>query len=163
MIAFARTGDEARAQNIAAHLSAEFPSDTTTVSYWVPAARAASALQRNDAAGALEALRPAAPYDMAEPDWNCMVTVYLRGQARLLAGQGREAAQEFQKMIDRRGAVINCPMGGLARLGLARAYAVSGDTAGSRTGYQDFLALWKDADPELPFLLRAKAEYVGLK
>ena len=92
-----------------------------------------------------------------------MFTVYLRGQAHLLAGHGREAAQEFQKMIDRRGAVINCPMGGLAWLGLARAYAVSGDTAESRTAYQDFLALWKDADLELPFLLQAKAEYASLK
>ena len=163
MIAFARAGDEARAKKIAADLSSEFPSDSTTNSYWVPAARAASALQRNDAAGALEALRPAVPYDMADVDWNCMFTVYLRGQAHLLAHQGREAAQEFQKMIDRRGAVINCPMGALARLGLARAYAVSGDTAESRTAYQDFLALWKDADPDLPFLVQAKAEYAALK
>jgi predicted Zn-dependent protease len=162
MIAFARAGDEARAQKIASDVSAEFPSDTTTNSYWVPAPRAASALQRNDATAALEALRPVAPYEMAEPDWNCMFTVYLRGQAYLLARQGREAAQEFQKMIDRRGAVINCPMGALARLGLARAYAMSGDTAGARNAYQDFLALWKDADPDLPFLVQAKAQSAGL-
>jgi eukaryotic-like serine/threonine-protein kinase len=163
MIAFARAGDEARAKKIAADLSAEFPSDTTTNSYWLPAARAASALQRNDAASALDALRPAAPYDMADVDWNCMLTVYLRGQAHLLAHQGREAAQEFQKMIDRRGALINCPMGALARLGLARAYAISGDTAEARTAYRDFLALWKDADPDLLFLVQAKAEFASLK
>jgi predicted Zn-dependent protease len=89
--------------------------------------------------------------------------IYLRGQAYLLAGKGKEAATEFQKIVDHRGIVLNFPLGALARLGLARAYALQGDTAKSRAAYQDFLTLWKDADPDIPLLQQAKTEFGKLK
>jgi hypothetical protein len=88
---------------------------------------------------------------------------YLRGQAYLAAHNGSAAATEFQKLLDHRGIVINFPLGALAHLGLARAYALSGDTAKGKTAYQDFFALWKDADPDIPILNEAKAEYGKLK
>jgi predicted Zn-dependent protease len=92
-----------------------------------------------------------------------MYQVYLRGEAYLQAKQGTAAAAEFQKLLDHRGIVWNCWSGALAHLGLARARAEAGDAAGSRTAYQDFFALWKDADPDIPILQQAKAEYAKLK
>jgi hypothetical protein len=92
-----------------------------------------------------------------------MYPVYLRGQAYLLARQGKEAAVEFQKIIDHRGIVLNFPLAALAHLGLGRAYAMASDTAKARTAYQDFFALWKDADPDIPILKQAKAEYAKLQ
>jgi hypothetical protein len=89
--------------------------------------------------------------------------VYLRGQAYLLARQGKEAAAEFQKMVDHRGIVLNFPLGALARLGLARSYALQGDSAKTRTAYLEFLNFWKDADPDIPILKQAKAEYAKLQ
>ncbi len=87
----------------------------------------------------------------------------MRGQAYLVSHQGSEAVAEFQKFLDHRGIVMNCPLGALAHLGLARAYALQGDAAKARTAYQDFLALWKDADPDIPILKQARAEYAKLK
>jgi len=92
-----------------------------------------------------------------------MYPVYLRGQAYLLARQGPEAAAEFQKIIDHRGIVLNFPLGALAHLGLGRAYALQGDSTKARTAYQDFLTLWKYADPDIPILKQAKAEYAKLQ
>jgi eukaryotic-like serine/threonine-protein kinase len=89
--------------------------------------------------------------------------VYVRGKAYLAAHQGNEAAAEFQKILDHRGIVGNEPIGTLAHLGLARAYALQGGTTRARTAYQDFLTLWKDADPDIPILKEAKAEYAKLK
>jgi predicted Zn-dependent protease len=89
--------------------------------------------------------------------------VYLRGQAYLRAQQGGNAAQEFQKILDHRGITGNSPVVPLAHLGLARAYALSGDTAKAKAAYQDFFALWKDADPDIPILKQAKAEYAKLQ
>jgi len=91
-----------------------------------------------------------------------MYPVYVRGQAYMAAHQGKDAAAEFQKILDHRGIVVNSPIGALARLGLARAYAMQGDTAKAKTAYQDFLALWKDADSDIPILKQAKAEYAKL-
>ena len=88
---------------------------------------------------------------------------YLRGQAYLLLRKGSEAAVEFQQVIDHRGVVLNCPLGSLARLGLARAYALQGDTAKARSCYGEFLSLWKEADPDIPILRQAKAESAKLK
>src|SRR5262252_3791617 len=85
--------------------------------------------------------------------------VFVRGQAYLAAHQGNTAAAEFQTILDHRGIVMNEPIGALAHLGLARAHALQGDTAKARAAYQDFLTLWKDADPEIPILKQAKAEY----
>jgi hypothetical protein len=89
--------------------------------------------------------------------------VYLRGQAYLLGRQGKEAAVEFQRIIDHRGIVLNFPLGALAHLQLGRAFALQGDTPKAKTAYQDFLTLWKDADPNTPILKQAKAEYARLQ
>jgi hypothetical protein len=89
--------------------------------------------------------------------------VYLRGQAHLIAHQGKDAAAEFQKIVDHRGIVLNFPLGALAYVGLARAYSVQGNIAGARTAYQNFFTLWKDADPDIPILKEAKAEYAKLQ
>jgi predicted Zn-dependent protease len=92
-----------------------------------------------------------------------MYPTYLRGEAYLLAKQGQEAATEFQKIINHRGLVANYPLGALTRLGLARSYALQGESAKARTAYSDFLNLWKDADPDIPILKQAKAEYAKLQ
>jgi eukaryotic-like serine/threonine-protein kinase len=89
--------------------------------------------------------------------------VYLRGEAYIAAGDGREAAAEFQKILDHRGIVLNEPIGALAHLELGRAYAFEGDTAKAKAAYQDFLTLWKDADPDIPILIAAKPEYAKLR
>ena len=128
--------------------------------------RAAIDLNSGDFAQALVILEAAAPYELGEPPPTAPGTLYpayLRGQAQLMAHNGAAAASEFQKLIDHRGVVLNFPMGALARLGLARAYAISKDGAKSRTAYQDFFALWRDADPDIPVLKEAKAEYAKLQ
>jgi hypothetical protein len=90
-------------------------------------------------------------------------TAYLRGEAYLMLHDGKHAAAEFQKYIDHRGGVRNAPLGALGRLGLARAHAMQGDTTKARAAYEDFLTIWKDADPDLPILRQAKAEYARLQ
>ena len=95
--------------------------------------------------------------------FGALYPVYLRGQAYLAAHKGREAAAEFQKILERRGIVINDPIGALAHLGLGRAHVLQGDTAKAKAAYQDFLTLWKDADPDIPILKAAKAEYGKLQ
>jgi hypothetical protein len=128
--------------------------------------RAAMELNATGAARALELLRTATPYELAQCEpyqVGMLYPAYLRGQAYLRARQGKEAAAEFQKIIDHRGLVLNFPLGALARLGLARAYAVQSDTTKTRSAYGDFLSLWKDADPDIPILKEAQAEYATLK
>jgi hypothetical protein len=112
-------------------------------------------------------LQTVAPYELGVPQPSAvgglMYPVYLRGQAYLLVRQGKAAAAEFQKMIDRRGVVLNFPLGALARLGLARAYAIEGNSAKARAAFADFLNLWKEADPDIPILQQARAEYARLR
>jgi ATP/maltotriose-dependent transcriptional regulator MalT len=111
-------------------------------------------------------LEAAAPYELGGPppiQSGTMYPVYIRGQARLAALNGAAAATEFQKFLDHRGLSLNYPLGALAHLGIARAYALSGDTAKAKTAYNDFFTLWKDADPDIPILQQAKAEYAKLK
>jgi hypothetical protein len=105
------------------------------------------------------------PIELGEPTALAifLCPVYLRGEAYLMLRDGNRAAAEFQKFIDHRGVVVNFPWGALARLGLARAYALQHDTAKARAAYQNFLTLWKDADPEIPILKEAKAEYAKLQ
>jgi hypothetical protein len=153
-------------QKLADGLDEEFPQNTIVQGYWLPAIRAAIELNKKNAAKTVELLKGAEPYELSlcEPfTFGMMYPVYLRGQAYLLAAQGKEGVVEFQKMIDHRGLVLNYPLGALARLGLARAYALQGDTAKARAAYQDFLTLWKDADPDVPILKQAKAEYAKLQ
>jgi hypothetical protein len=134
--------------------------------YWLPSIRAAIEINDKNAGAALELLKPAASYELGQCEpfqVGMMYPAYLRGEAYLLARRGAEAATEFQKIIDHRGIVLNFPLGALARLGLARAYAVQGDSAKARTAYLDFLNFWKDADSGIPILKHARAEYAKLQ
>jgi len=140
--------------------------DTLVQRYWLPTIRAAVALERKDPNRAIELLKVASTVELGEPTMILSVflcPVYLRGETYLMLHDGNRAAVEFQKFIDHRGLVVNFPWGALARLGLARAYAMQGDTAKAKAAYEDFLTLWKDADPDIPILIAAKAEYAKLQ
>jgi DNA-binding winged helix-turn-helix (wHTH) protein/tetratricopeptide (TPR) repeat protein len=160
-----RAGDTAAAEKLAAELDKTFPLDTLVHRYWLPTIRAGIALKRKDPNRAIELLRVASAIELSEPTYLTifLCPVYLRGEAYLMLNDGNRAAVEFQKFVDHRGLVVNFPWGALARLGLARAYALQGDTAKARSAYQDFLTLWKDADPDIPILKQAKAEYAKLQ
>ncbi len=165
-LALARAGDTAQAQKIADSLNKDFPEDTIVQRYWLPSIHAAIEVERKDALRAVDILQAAAPYELGQCEpftVGMMYPVYLRGQAYLLARQGKEAAAEFQRILDHRGIVLNFPLGALAHVGLGRAYALQGDTAKARAAYQDLLTLWKDADPDIPILKQAKLEYAKLK
>jgi tRNA A-37 threonylcarbamoyl transferase component Bud32/Flp pilus assembly protein TadD len=165
-LAMARAGNVAEARKLAEALSRDFPQNTLVQVYWLPAIWAAIELARNNAEKAVESLRPATAYELGQPlgFWDGMMyPVYLRGLAYLQMRKGKEAAAEFQKMIDHRGIVLNFPTAALARLGLARAYALEGDRTKARVAYQDFLTLWKDADPDISILKQAKSEYAKLQ
>ena len=164
-LALARAGDTAGAERLAAELDKTFPLDTLVQRYWLPTIRAGVALERKDPNRAIELLKAASTVELSILTTLAisMCPAYVRGEAYLMLHDGNRAAAEFQKFIDHRGLVVNFPWGALARLGLARAYALQGDTAKARAAYQDFLALWKDADPDTPILKEAKAEYAKLK
>jgi tetratricopeptide (TPR) repeat protein len=164
-LALARAGDSAGAARLAAELDKTFPLDTQVQRYWLPTIRAGVALERKDPNKAIELLKVAGPVELGFSTnlTIFMCPVYLRGEAYLMLHDGNRAAAEFQKFIDHRGMVVNFSWGALARLGLARAYDVVGDTAKARAAYQDFLTLWKDADPDIPILKQAKAEYARLQ
>jgi eukaryotic-like serine/threonine-protein kinase len=164
-LALARAGDSSRAQTMADELEKQNPVNTVIVGYWLPTIRAAIEMNRNNPAKAIELLHPATSYELGGPTPAvvCLYPAYVRGQAYLRLHQGTEATAEFQKFLDHRGIVGNCPLGALAHLGLARAYVLQGDTAKARAAYQDFLTLWKDADADIPVLIAAKAEYAKLQ
>jgi eukaryotic-like serine/threonine-protein kinase len=156
----ARAGDSAQALRLADDLAKRFPEDTIVQTQYLPMIRGSAALQSGNAAKAVEVLAAAAPYELGA---GTGYPAYFRGETYLKLGQGSAAAVEFQKIVDHPGAVSNDPVGALAHLGLARAYALSGDTTKARTAYQDFFGLWKDADPDIPILKEAKAEYAKLQ
>jgi eukaryotic-like serine/threonine-protein kinase len=163
-LALAYAGDSEQAQKLADDLGKSFPEGTIVQFNYLPTLRAKLALNRGNAAEAIESLRAAAPYELGRTtyssyDWTGMYPVYVRGEAYLAAHQGSEAVVEFQKILDHRGIVLNSPIGVLAHLQLGRAYAMQGDTGKARAAYQDFLTLWKNADPDIPILRQAKAEY----
>jgi eukaryotic-like serine/threonine-protein kinase len=199
-LAFAMAGDTARADSLAQDLNQRYPLDTQMQSLWLPAIHAQLALNRKDTATAVTSLQPALPpieYGQISfvLNFSCLYPTYIRGEAYLAAGQGKEAAAEFQKIIDHSGIVWNCWTGALAHLGVARANALQAGDAGvgtaakpalsgaegavhgdrsspadrdaarvrALTAYKDFLALWKDADPDIPILRQAKAEYAKLQ
>jgi eukaryotic-like serine/threonine-protein kinase len=165
-LALAQAGDVAQAQRLAQSLERDFPQDTIVQGYWLPSIRAALAIHSKNAAQAIEILQTAAPYELGQTQpfqLGMLYPVYLRGQAYLLGKQGKEAAVEFQKIIDHRGIVLNFPLGTLAHLGLARAYVVEGDSLQARAEYEQFLHLWKGADPGIPVLQQAHAEYAKLR
>jgi eukaryotic-like serine/threonine-protein kinase len=159
-IALAEAGELARAENIAGELNRRFPKDTLVNTFLLPDIHAEIEISRGNGQSAIDLLQTTSPFELGQ---GCMLSVYERGQAWLLARDGAAAAAEFQKIILHPGLVRNCPTGALARLGVARAYALSGDMPKSRTAYQDFLTLWKDADADIPILKQAKAEYAKLK
>ena len=159
--ALARAGDAARAESIAAQLAKENPSNTLSNSFDLPVIRATIEIGRNNPAKAVEILQTVIPFDLANQ--RAMLSTYQRGRAYLALHKGSEAAAEFQKIVDHPGVTLNSITGALAKLGLARAYAVEGDSAKARVAYQDFFALWKDADPNIPILVAAKSEYSKLQ
>jgi eukaryotic-like serine/threonine-protein kinase len=162
-LTLARAGDVAAAEKLAAELDKSFPLDTLVQWYRLPTIRAAIALQRKDPNRALELLQTASAVELG--DTGNLLPVYVRGEAYLMLRDGKRAAAEFQKFLDHRGLVSNSPVGAMARLGLARAYALQNDTTKATAAYQDLLNLWKDADadPDIPVLKQAKAEYAKLQ
>jgi len=175
-IALAMAGDKVRAESLAQKLGKRFPLHTQIQSLWLPATRAQLALNRKDPATAIATLQVALPFELGQIQFihniSCLYPVYVRGEAYLAAGQSKAAATEFQKIIDHSGIVWNCWTGALAHLGVARANVVQfkasqgaeADAARVRAlaAYKDFLTLWKDADPDIPVLKEAKAEYASL-
>ena len=160
-LALALAGDTAAAEKLAAELDRTFPLDTLVQRYRLPAISAAVALQHKDPKRAVELLQVTGPIELGENGE--FSPIYLRGEAYLMLRDGNAAAAEFQKSIDHRGRVGNFPWGALARLQLARACALSGDKTKAKTAYEDFFTLWKDADPDIPILKQAKAEYAKLQ
>jgi predicted Zn-dependent protease len=167
-LALAYAGDANEVQRLVEDFNKRLPEDTTVQFNYLPTLRAKIALARANPQEALDILEAAAPYELGLPafsfyNWPNLYPVYVRGEAYLAAHQGGEAAAEFQKILDHRGIVLSEPIGALAHLQLGRAYALQGDTTKARAAYRDFLALWKDADYDIPVLQQAKAEYAKLR
>ena len=162
-IALATSGDTAAANQLADEVARRYPSNTLTQNYGLPTIRALNALAQGRAADAIELLKPALALEQAVGDFTYMQPTYVRGLAYLQLGKGPEAAGEFRRMIEHRGLIGNFVTGALAHLQLGRAEEMSGNRAAARTQYQDFFALWKDADPDLPILKQAKAEYAKIQ
>jgi eukaryotic-like serine/threonine-protein kinase len=165
-LVLARAGEQARSRGLLDDLVKRAPLNTAINKYWVPIARASRALSR-DETRAIEILRVTVPYELAYPDPTLQTGIflypaYVRGQAYLRGAKGEEAAAEFQKYLKYRNATVNCPLGALARLQLGRSYLLTHETDKARAAYQDFLTLWKDADPDIPILKQAKGEYAKL-
>jgi eukaryotic-like serine/threonine-protein kinase len=175
-LASAIAGDTVRARSLVQELANQLPLDTQMQSVWLPTIRAQLMLIENPS-GAIDLLKAAAPLELGQIQFNlnicCLYPVYVRGEAYLATGDGRAATAEFQKILDHSGIVWNCWTGSLAKLGVARANALrartshGADADAARTGalaaYKDFLTLWKDADPDIPILKQAKAEYAKLQ
>jgi tetratricopeptide (TPR) repeat protein len=160
-VALAMAGDGSRAQAITEELDRRFPTDTLLHQVSIPVVQALSELERKAPEKAIQALRATTPYELGSVQG--LLPIYIRGQAYLQAKRGAEAGAEFQKVVDHRGISPTAPVHSLAKLGLGRAYVMTGDTSKARAAYQDFFALWKDADPDIPILNEAKAEYAKLQ
>ena len=168
---YALSGDSSRSQALTEELARRFPEDTRVQFTYAPTLRALLALDHRQPSKAVELLQTASPYELGIPTEGGsefllgagnLYPTYVRGLAYLAARQGTEAVAEFQKILNHRGIVICDPVGALARLQLGRAYGLSGDKAKAKSAYQDFLTLWKDADPDIPILQQAKSEYEKL-
>ncbi|MGA9391789.1 MAG: hypothetical protein WBV69_15235 [Candidatus Sulfotelmatobacter sp.] len=176
-MAFALAGDAQRAESLAQDLNERFPLDTQMQSLWLPAIRAQLALNRRNPTDALNYLQAASAIEFAQISFvanlSCLYPTYSRGEAYLAAGEGSAAAAEFQKILDHSGIVWNCWTGALAHLGVARANALQAKTSQGAdadaarvralAAYKDFLTLWKEADPDIPILKEAQAEYAKLQ
>jgi eukaryotic-like serine/threonine-protein kinase len=176
-LAFAMAGDTSRAESLAQDLGKRFPLDTQMQSLWLPAIQAQLALDEKSPTSALSALQPPSSIELGETPFgnniSCLYPTYIRGEAYLAAAQGSAAAAEFQKILDHSGIVWNCWTGALAHLGVSRANALQARTSQGAdadaarvralAAYKEFLTLWKDADPDIPILNQAKAEYARLQ
>jgi tetratricopeptide (TPR) repeat protein len=173
-LAFAMAGDTTQAESLSQDLNKRFPLDTQMQSLWVPTIHAQLALERKDPASALNTLQPS-PIELGNMTFGntCLYLQYVRGEAYLADGQASAAAAEFQKILDHSGIVTNCWTGALAHLGVARANALQSRTSKGAdadaarvralSAYEDFLTLWKDADPDISILKEAKAEYAKVQ
>jgi tetratricopeptide (TPR) repeat protein len=163
-LSLARSGRTDEANRLADQVSQEAPLDTIVQKYLVPTVRAAVKLHQHDPQAAIDLLRETVQYDLADTEsFDYLYPAYIRGLAYLELGDGQSAAGEFQKLIDNPGMCgefITCP---LARLQMGRAKKLMGDSASARESYEEFLNIWKDADPDLPIYLQAKIEYAQLK
>ncbi len=171
-LALALLGDSAQALKIMAELERRYPEDTSVQFSYLPVLRALVALNQNDPGKALEMTQAAEPYDLAVPGtayftgasfFGALYPVYVRGLAYFQLGRYGEAACEFQRILDHPGLTLNDPIGPMARLQLARALSASGDCAKSAVVYKGVLALWEDADLDVPVLKQAKSEYAALQ
>jgi serine/threonine protein kinase/tetratricopeptide (TPR) repeat protein len=176
-LAYAMAGDSVRAESISQDLNKRYPLDTQMQSVWLPAIQAQLSLNRKNPTLALNTLQAASPIEFGQIQFlanlSCLYPTYIRGQAYVASGQGKDAAVEFQKILDHNGIVWNCWTGALAHLGVARAEALQAKTSHGAdadsarvralAAYKDFLTLWKDADPVIPILKQAKAEYAKLQ
>jgi eukaryotic-like serine/threonine-protein kinase len=166
-LALARAGDDAGAKKIADELAKQYPADTLVNEYWLPIVRA-SALAHTKPEEAVRVLEVTVPFEQGQalPQTQAgalMYPIYVRGEALLAAHRGGDAAREFQRIVDARTVIQNCPLAPLARLGLARASVAAGDTQKAKAAYEDFLSRWKDSDPDIPILKAAKAEHAKLQ
>jgi hypothetical protein len=167
-LAFAYAGDNQRAEALARDLEKRFREDTLVQRNYLPTLKAKLTINRGNSSAAIEGLKAAASYELGEStalpySWYALYPAFVRGEALLAARKGKEAAVEFQKVLDQSGLVLNEPIGALAHLQSGRAFALSGDTTSARSAYEDFLALWKDADPDVAILKQAKPEYSRLQ
>jgi ATP/maltotriose-dependent transcriptional regulator MalT len=162
-LALAISGGSSRAKALADDLERRFPEDTVVRFSYLPVLRALLALDQGETSKAIELLQVAVPYELgARQQFGALYPIYVRGEAHLAAHQGAEAAVEFQKILDHRGIVGSDPIGTLAHLQMGRALALAADKTKARTAYEDFFTLWKDADPDIPILKRAHADYATL-
>jgi predicted Zn-dependent protease len=165
-LALARSGDKVRPRNLIEQLNREFPVDTMIQTYWLPTIRAVVETQSGNYQHAIELLQDI-PYELGQPFpfeyLGTMYPVYVRGQVLLAMHNGKAAIVEFQNILTHKGIRANYPLGALSYLQLGRAYVITGDAAKAKGAYEDFLTLWKDADPDIPILKQAKAEYAKLQ
>jgi tetratricopeptide (TPR) repeat protein len=167
--ALALAGDFSRSEELANDLEKRFPEDTSVLFNYLPTLRGLFALGHGDPSKAIDLLQVAAPHELAVSAlaflgfFGTFYPGYVRGEAYLALHRGVEAVTEFQKILAHHGLVAADPIGALAHLQLGRAYAISGDQTKATAAYQDFLTLWKDADPDIPILQQAKAEYAKLR
>jgi eukaryotic-like serine/threonine-protein kinase len=163
-LAFARAGKIEQARKMSDVLDQDAPLDTLIQNYSLPTIRAALKLKANDPDGAIAALQPSLKYELSfNLSFNGLYPAYIRGLAYLQRGEGRLAAAQFQKLLDHRGLVATDVIGALAHLQMARAQKMMGDNASARKSYEEFLSIWKDADPDVPIYQQAKAEFARLK
>jgi eukaryotic-like serine/threonine-protein kinase len=164
MVALASTGDGARSQKMAEELARQYPTQTILNKVWIPVAAAFTDLQQNQPAQAITRLETAAPYEFGSgPGASGYLINYLRAEAYLRLKDGAKAATEYRKILDHAGTEPEDVSYTLSHLGMGRALALQSNTAGAKSDYQDFFAAWKDADPEVPILRQAKAEYEKLQ